>query len=200
MAADNLAATSTDAHLLAYVDNDLEKSYEFRCRWKGRLKFMTGHRIGLARSLNSLANCYRDDYDIFGHTTDDSVITTDNWEHHVRVAFRRLPGGIGVVFPSHDDPQFPGYPMISRRMLDALGWFACPGTDHWGWDMVLRWLGSRTESVMLRDDQFHISHRSGSDVVSSTLGYDDDLNAGAYWIGSEGDACVKMLLALRGAA
>ena len=180
--AKSLVETSERAHMLVYIDTDQVQMYLEHCRWKdefgGRLRFFIGSRIGLARSLETLVKAY-DEYDVYSHATDDSVIKSPGWEPYLEATVRALPNGIGAVMPFHDDHHFPGYPTVTREWIKALGWYTLPGTIHWGWDSAIRHLGQQTVIRHMAKEEFYIKHLNADFVTPDD--YDLDMATYMTW-------------------
>lgn len=191
----SLSDTSENADLLVYCDEDQVDMYEGFCDWNeefdGRVQIMFGDRVGLSKSLNRLVERFGH-YDVYGHTTDDSIIKSPGWEPHLEAAVKSLPGGIGAILPHHDDLQYPGYPTVTRKWIDALGWYALPDTIHWGWDSAIRFLGQKTTTRHMGEHEFYIQHLSAMPVFEEDL--DSDLRIYENWAATHGESAVQKLL------
>lgn len=62
----------------------------------------------------------------------DYIVETPGWPQRFRDAVAQLPNGIGVPFP-HDDlhPDHSAFPIISRKTMEAVGFFMPPPYPYW---------------------------------------------------------------------
>lgn len=91
----------------------------------------------LGEKLNLLAAETRGG--IIWFIANDQVVESGHWPSEFRNAIAALPNGIGVCYPR--DPTHPdhaSYPVISRRMYEALGFYAIEEPPYWfvdtAWD------------------------------------------------------------------
>lgn len=80
----------------------------------------------------------------------DYVVLTHGWPGIIREAVAALPNGIGVPFPKDSlHPDHASFPIITRQMINACGFFAPPWFPYWyvdtWWDEVGLLLGVRPE-------------------------------------------------------
>lgn len=80
----------------------------------------------------------------------DYVMLTDGWPGIIREAVAALPNGMGVPFPIDSlHPDHASFPIISRRMYEAVNMFAPPWFPYWyvdtWWDEVGILLGVRPQ-------------------------------------------------------
>jgi hypothetical protein len=79
----------------------------------------------------------------FAFLGDDVRCRSVGWDTRVRREFADLPGGTGIVYP--DDGQrgesYANHFVVSRDIVDALGYAWMPGLEHYWGDCVLNTLG-----------------------------------------------------------
>jgi glycosyltransferase involved in cell wall biosynthesis len=125
------AAQSDPAiEILVAIDDDDEPFH--RAPFLDRsIRVLTGPRPPtLGVKLNNLAGAARGD--ILWFLADDYVIDTPGWPARFRAAVATLPGGIGVLYP-HDElhEDHASFPLVTRRMMAAVGYFAPVWFPYW---------------------------------------------------------------------
>lgn len=106
----------------------------------GHLYGVANPRMGLAAWTNSLAKLHPG-CDVIS-IGDDMVPVTHGWDSLLLAAIGERCGGCGIVYP--DDGRradIPECAVISRQIVDALGWVCPPGLQHWYIDNVWRDIG-----------------------------------------------------------
>lgn len=111
------------------------------------IRILTGPRPAtLGAKLNALAAAARGD--ILWFLADDYVIDTPGWPERFRTAVGALPDGIGVLYPHdglHEDHA--SFPLVTRRMMNAIGYFAPVWFPYWfidtWWDELGILIGRR---------------------------------------------------------
>lgn len=106
----------------------------------GAVRALVGPRPAtLGAKLNTLAAAARGN--ILWFIADDYVMDTAGWPDRFRTAVAALPGGAGVAYPRdalHDDHA--SFPLITRPMLDVVGYFAPVWFPYWfvdtWWDEI----------------------------------------------------------------
>lgn len=108
--------------------------------------------ITLGEKINELARKAKGD--IMWFIANDYVMETFGWPAVFRSAAASLPNGIGIAFP-HDDlhPNHAAFPLITRKMWDAVGfcmapWFPTWFIDTW-WDEIGIMMGCHFEIPVL---------------------------------------------------
>lgn len=105
------------------------------CRW-----FLWPRPITLGVKLNMLAERARGDVLLF--LGNDMVMETQDWPSKVQAAADALPNGIGVPFLNSTlSPGMPTYPIITRKMMEAVGWFMDPKWPFWFLDTAYQDIG-----------------------------------------------------------
>lgn len=87
---------------------------------------------------------------IFWFIANDYIVETLGWPAKFREAVANLPNGIGVPFPRDDlHPNHASFPIITRRMQEAIGFLFPPCYPYWfidtTWDQHGIMLGQRFE-------------------------------------------------------
>jgi hypothetical protein len=96
--------------------------------------------LTLGEKLNKLKDEARGG--VLWFIANDMVMDTNGWPEKMRQAVAKLPNGIGV--PYVRDVLHPGhasYPILTRRFVDAVGFFAPPCYPFWWLDTHLDALG-----------------------------------------------------------
>jgi hypothetical protein len=76
--------------------------------------------------------------DILALSVDDYVMRSNGWDEGYRSAVSLMPKGYGTAFPA--DPLHPGrctLPVITRRLMDRMGFFVPPWFPFWFHDTWL---------------------------------------------------------------
>lgn len=102
----------------------------------------------LGEKLNLLAA--RATGDAMWFIANDYIMLTEGWPRIIREAVAALPNGIGVPFPIDSlHPDHASFPIISRKMYEAINMFAPPWFPYWyvdtWWDEVGIMLGVRPQ-------------------------------------------------------
>lgn len=113
------------------------------------LNILVGPRlITLGEKLNMLAKSANGD--ILWFIANDYVMETHGWPAKFREAVAKLPNQIGVPFPRDAlHPDHAAFPILTRKMMDAVGflfppWFPAWFVDTW-WDQIGLLLGDRPQ-------------------------------------------------------
>lgn len=115
----------------------------------GRVRYFVWPRPKtLGEKLNMLAAQAK--ADTMFMMANDYVMLTHGWPGIIREAVAALPNGIGVPFPKDSlHPDHASFPIITRRMMDAIGYFAPVWFPYWyvdtWWDEIGLLLGVRPE-------------------------------------------------------
>lgn len=140
--------TAKEADVLAYVDNDQNYELPEECR----VICHVGTRMGRGPSINLLCR-ENPQYDSYLLVTDDVVFTKPGWEDDVAAAMP--PDGIAVVNVARERPgeDFVNWPAVSRKWIDALGWFNPPQLRRYCQDTALQALSDALgRTVYLGED------------------------------------------------
>lgn len=140
------AARPDDVMVVVGVDNDDAATLELstRCRFPVAILWSSGPReITLGRLWNRLA-AEEHGCDVLAMLTDDYVMVTPAWDDRYREAAARMPLGYGTAWP-HDPlhgREFCTAPVITRRMVERMGFFAPPWFPFWFHDVWLEEMGA----------------------------------------------------------
>lgn len=127
--------------ILVAIDADDEAWFEREPFAHVRTKYFRWPRpITLGEKINRLKD--EATGDILWFIANDMVVDTSGWPAKFRQAIAKLPNGIGVPFV-HDDlhPGHASYPILSRRFVETVGFFAPPCYPYWWIDTHLDALG-----------------------------------------------------------
>lgn len=146
--------TTQTAEVIAYLDEDQRTLYQWTEHPPDRLKVIVGPRIGPVAAINAMVKLLPVDYAACGAVPDDATFTIPEWDQHVL----SHSGQARLIAPAHRSADV-DMPFVSRRWLEALGWFAWPGLYHWGWPSVLACLGAGLGKIhRARPSEFWIEH------------------------------------------
>jgi hypothetical protein len=130
-----------------YVDDDEIGSYPVG--WGPT--WASGPRVGPVAAMNKLVEL-NPDYDLYGMVPDDAVMETPGWDQRMAEVAARFEGGVGVVSPAHNLGDHDDMPFVTKRWVEALGWFAYPGVYHWAWPTVISALGEGIQAIVRPKD------------------------------------------------
>lgn len=138
--------TSPDVRVLAYIDQDQRQLYQWvdeHC--PPNLIVHWGVRVGPVAAANQLVREHPE-FDAYGFFCDDVRVTIPGWDKVVLDKLGAMPGGVGVVAPAHARKDV-DFPFVSRKWIEALGWYCQPGLYHWGWPSVIAALGEGSQTL-----------------------------------------------------
>ncbi|MDQ2962579.1 MAG: hypothetical protein M3R31_05385 [Pseudomonadota bacterium] len=127
------------------IDDDDEESIAVARTYAGKtgvLWSIAPRELTLGHLWNRLARLGHA-CDILALSVDDYVMRTEGWDEGYRSAVSLMPKGYGTAFPA--DPLHPGrctLPVITRRLMDRMGFFVPPWFPFWFHDSWLGELGS----------------------------------------------------------
>ena len=153
----SLKATSGQARLLYYIDDDQKEAYAPLETVAQDAGFLYGPKVGPCDSVNRLV-AHFPEHTIYGVAPDDSLFLTQAWDQWLIDKFNSFPGRLGVVSPSHDLGDFVNFPFVSREWIEVLGWFAYPTAYHFIWDTVLELLGDATRICYAPGEKFSMKN------------------------------------------
>ena len=152
----------------------------------GGHRYTVGPRDTLTGWTNALASKHMD-AEALGSIGDDMVPVTDGWDARLLAA---LPEGGGFCYPNdRRRSDIPEAVLISRVIVEALGWMCWPGTTHWYTDNIWRDLGAGA-GCLAYCPQVIVEHRHpnmpGGDRPDATYHdaaqrFDADLGAYQKW-------------------
>lgn len=153
-AVDSVLSTSTKADVVAYVDEDQRELYRGLMPG-GRFSIHYGPRIGPAPSANALVAA-SPGYAAYGLITDDTTIVTKAWDDWVLKVLSDIP--MAVIDPRHNLGEHVDMPFVSRKWIETVGWYACPGRHHYSWPIITGLIGEMTAIVHAGEDDFRLLH------------------------------------------
>lgn len=92
-------------------------------------------------------------YDYYHITNDDFIYRTKNWDK-ILVDKIESSGGWGIAYGSdlYLNEALPTAPVISRNIIDALGWIQLPTLEHLCGDMVWNYIGKKIDALFYVKD------------------------------------------------
>lgn len=154
--------TAPDTQLFVYIDRDQRDLYQW-CFHEGapkQLSMTVGERVGPCAATNYLLK-NNPGYDAYGMFCDDCRVTVSGWD---RFVLNTLDYGYLSVAAAHGT-QAVDFPFLSKKWVDALGWYCHPSLYHWGWDAVLAALGVASGKMMQAlPSQFWFDHDVGQSM------------------------------------
>jgi len=137
--------------IVLYLDSDdpTRHAYEARLRElsqkfsEGRIALLVGPRIALSREWNLTARASAGT--ILMLANDDLVFASLGWDASLRSSVSNVPDDIYCAWfnEGRDNHDYGDFPIFSRRMVEALGYFTpefllfqC--NDQWIWDVAAR--------------------------------------------------------------
>ena len=161
---------TSDATVLVWIDQDQRYRYpveppDWWERLGARVKY--GERIGPVAAANALVS-ENQDFDAYGFVTDNSTLTSKNWDSWLLGAIQALPGGLAVVSPWHDQGEHVDMPFVSRDWVNLVGWYACPECRQYCWPTVTGLIGEMTAICHAPKQCFGLVHDYVGGYVSQS--------------------------------
>ena len=165
-AVESIRKTSS-AQVFAYCDADASPYGDVP-----GVTFVTGPRIGCAKSLNALAEWITGNLPevrTFAMMTDDSTMMSKDWDVALEAALVLFPARIGVVSPrcSIGGAHRVDMPAMSREFFEAVGFYSHPEMCHYGWPSVIDALADGICLRKMDDGSFDIEHKNIGSRISS---------------------------------
>lgn len=167
----SVIATSTQADVLAYIDDDQPELYQ-PTEWSkmhpygtGRVRQHVGPRIGPAPAANALVKAFPG-YDAYGMVTDDAIMTVPGWDQWLLDVIASFPNRICVVSPYHNQGNHVDMPFVSKEWIAVTGWFACPEMKHYCWPIVTGLIAEMTGICHAGHHDFAVFHKPKVEMVS----------------------------------
>jgi hypothetical protein len=141
------AARPDDVVVVIGVDDDDEETLELAAHYRPRVPVLwsRGRReLTLGRLWNRLGAADHG-CDVLAMFIDDYVMDTPGWDENYRQAAAAMPAGYGAAWPLDDiahQPNFCTAPVITRRMMDRMGFFVPPWFPFWFHDTWLEEMGA----------------------------------------------------------
>lgn len=143
------AGTDERVEILVMIDDDDPAWTDREPRQHSRTRYLRRPRpVTLGEKLNILAR--ESAGEIMFFIANDYVMETPGWPMRFRVAVAGLPNGIGVPFVRDElHFQHAAFWLMTRRMMNEIGFFAAPWFPYWfvdTWiDQIGDMLGLKTE-------------------------------------------------------
>ncbi|MEP7181802.1 MAG: hypothetical protein ABI886_06425 [Betaproteobacteria bacterium] len=141
------AARPDDVVVVIGVDDDDGQTLELAAHYLPRVPVLWSRgprELTLGRLWNRLA---AEDHggDVLAMAVDDYVMATPGWDEDFRKAAAIMPSGFGTAWPT--DGLMPGadfctLPVITRRLMDRMGFFVPPWFPFWYHDTWLEEMGA----------------------------------------------------------
>lgn len=143
-------------------------------------------RMTVAAAFQYLADRARGDILMMG--SDDILFRTPGWDHQVRAALGREPGGIALVYPSdgHGNGTKSGsgeikgnHWFVSRRWIEAVGCFCPTAFEHFCCDTVPERIAAQAGCFIHLPEVLveHVHFKYGQAVKDETYAYTRQLDA-----------------------
>jgi hypothetical protein len=146
---DSIGATASrpdDVVAVIGVDDDDDETLELVAHYRPRVPVVWSRgprELTLGRLWNRLGAAEHG-CDVLAMFFDDYVMDTPGWDENYREAARRMPAGYGTAWPV--DPIHPTNfctaPVITRRMMERMGFFVPPWFPFWFHDTWLEEMGA----------------------------------------------------------
>lgn len=142
------AINTSQADVLLYFDEDDPTKPQPAGAWNGpRVHTLQGPRIGRGASINALCHTFKD-YRAYLLVSDDIAFNREGWDKDVLSAMDSFPNDLGLVhIANNPDSQFVNWPCVSRRWIDAVGWFNPPTLRSYCQDTALQALAEALDRI-----------------------------------------------------
>jgi hypothetical protein len=185
---------TSDAHALVYFDED-DSTHPPVGAWNGpRVRTLLGPRIGRGASINALCQTFRD-YRCYLLVSDDIVFSRTGWDQEVEAAMDSFGDDIGLVHLSTGiDAGFCNWPCVSRKWVDAVGWFNPPTLRSYCQDTALQVMAEALGRIRYIEPPVLIH-----DCVTDDSGahrFSNDLNAFLWFMALQFGPSLKKLRAV----
>lgn len=150
---DSFLQTSRISSLSIALDNDDPCLDEYREIIKGRVHYTIDFRKTCTEIINSKWQFSADCFKYFSVTNDDFIFRTVDWDLKL-VGTIKLHGGFGIAYGNDllAGIQIPTMSVISREIVQELGWLQLPALSHLFGDNVWAEIGRKAECLHYRDD------------------------------------------------
>ena len=140
---------SSRADVLIYFDDDDPTHPIPEGAWNGpRVRTLVGPRIGRGAAINTLCQMFQE-YRAYLLISDDITFVRNGWDKDVLAGMDHFSNDIGLVHIAYShDHQFVSWPCISRKWIDAVGWFNPPTLKSYCQDTALQALGEALDMVV----------------------------------------------------
>jgi hypothetical protein len=180
---ESFAATSTHAHLVAYIDEDQKDLYA-GLTLPERVRTHHGPHLGPIHAVNTLAHINREPYRIYGMVPDDARFLSSGWDDYALAAIDAMPGRIAVMSPAHSNGDYVNMPFVTREWIELVGWVAYPHAYHFIWDTILEILGDSTGAMIYAPAQCFLFHHHTRPAANMDE-YQSDAHSFLLWCVTE---------------
>lgn len=194
-------ATAKRSSLRLLLDMDDPCLEEYRATVGGKVgNMIIDFQKPITELINQSWNCGAS-YKWLSVTNDDFVYKTDGWDEEL---IKTLDGRPGIVYGNDllQGRNLPTTSVISREIVEALGWLQMPGLTHLFGDNVWKHLGEKAGCLFYRPNVI-IEHRhwnSGkvqideiSKRVNSGAMFDRDQLAFLKWLQNQAPADIEKI-------
>jgi len=147
--AESVYKTTRNAAVLAYIDDDQKTRYARKVLESDVPMFHREYkpRVGRAAAINHLCDNFKE-YRAYLLVSDDIEFIRSGWDEEVLMAMASFKDDIGVVHLSTGIPEgWVNWPCVSRKWLDAVGWFNPPNLKHYCQDTALQAMGQALNRI-----------------------------------------------------
>jgi len=193
---DSFLATSKMSRLKIYLDMDDPCLYEYLDLVSGKVPCVIDQRKTITQIINEAQGFAPECFGWFSVTNDDFVYKTDAWDVKL-VGEIQLHGGIGIAYGNDllQGVNMPTTSVVSREIVQALGWLQMPRLTHLFGDNVWKAIGQAAGCLHYRPDviiehKHYFGHKAQQDDIykntNSRAMYDKDGLAFHFWSTQEG--------------
>ncbi len=144
------ALWSFSGDVIVYVDDDDPRLADYQKQgWNERAKLIVGPPIKRGPACNVICDTYRN-YRAYLIASDDIVFDRDDWEPQFWEAFDAFGDDLGCAhLQSEDREDYVNWAAVSRKWIDALGWYNYPGCLYFCQDTVIQALATALDRLTL---------------------------------------------------
>ena len=204
---DSFLATSKRSSLRLLLDNDDPMLDEYLATIKGRVSYVISLQDTITNLVNDNWKYSAECFQWFSVTNDDFVYQTDGWDEKLLASLETYGGGTGIAYGNDllQGVRMPTTSIVSRDIVEALGWLQMPRLIHLFGDNVWSHIGKKAECLFYRPDvviehrHFH-SRKSLEDatyqITNSKQMYDADKANYIKWLYTESPADIDKVRAV----
>jgi hypothetical protein len=184
---------TSQADVLLYFDDDDSTAPVPSGAWNSpRVRTMGGPRVGRGAAINALCQGFRE-YRAYLLVSDDVTFTRKGWDREIESAMDSFGDDIGLVHIANSpESNFCNWPCVSRKWLDAVGWFNPPTLRSYCQDTSLQALAEAIGRI--RRIEPAISHECVADDNGAAR-FSADLNAFLWFMALQFGPTLKKLKA-----
>ena len=151
---ESFLATSKRSSLRLLLDNDDPLLNKYHELIRGRASCVISIQSTITNLINDnwkhSADCFR----WFSVTNDDFIYRTDGWDEKLLASLEAYGGGTGIVYGNDllQGVRMPTTSIVSRDIVEALGWLQMPRLIHLFGDNVWSHIGQKAECLFYRPD------------------------------------------------